>query len=192
MRFINPTVFIDPSYSCSGVCLVDSNQKILEFQGFSASETKRDLEKYYNAARSIASSFSSWLKLRLEQYPNLDVVMEAPFPGSFASSGLFLLQGLMLKEIQENLKSENRFYSLTPSYISNQIKKACSKQDGIGVRKRWANDLILNLESQGWRIKNSTLLKAAGCDPQTALGFWWFLSNSEKTLEPFAFVDLEK
>lgn len=183
MKFERPTLFCDPSYTCSGVCLVDPQNKTLEFQGFSRAETKRDLHHYYVAAKELAYLFRSYLERVLDEYPNLDVVMEAPFPGSFASSGLYMLQAYYL-QVLKDLPIKN-FYSLSPSYVSGQVKKACGKKDGIGIRKKYSLELLASMNIDGWTVKNVKLLKIAGCDPQTAFLFYWFLSTSDKVLDKF-------
>lgn len=184
MKFDMPTLFIDPSYTLSGLCLVDPKEKAFEFQGFSRAETKRDLHHYYIAARESSSMFASYLERVLARYSSLTVVMEAPFPGSFASSGLYMLQAYYLKVLEAH-KERVTFYSLSPSFISGQVKKACNKQDGIGVRKRWCVERLSELQAKGWSVKNSKMLKIAGADCQTAFGFWYFLSQSDKQLELF-------
>lgn len=185
MKFDRPTLFIDPSFSCSGLCLVEPEKKQLTFDGISRAETKRDLSHYYNAAKSIAENLRKYLcGLEALYGKEFQIVMEAPFPGSFASSGLFMLQGLLLEAIQQFGVT---LYSLSPSYISGQIKKACNKQDGIGIRKKWCAEVLETFVHDGWSIKNAEILKAAGCDPQTAFGFYYFLSRTDKVLGYFVF-----
>lgn len=183
MQFKRPTLFIDPSYFCSGVCLVISSEKKLEFQGFSRAETKKDLHHYYVAARELASLFKAYLERVLEEFPRLDVVMEAPFPGSYASSGLYMLQAYYLQVLKES--SITTFYSLSPSYISGQVKKACGKKDGTGIRKKYTKEILDCMLADGWTIKHPEMLKIAGCDPQTAFLFYYMLSHSDKVLEEF-------
>lgn len=185
MEFNRPTLFIDPSFTMTACCLVDPNKKSFEFQGFSRAETKRDLHHYYVAARDIQRSFASYLERLFSRYSDgFDVVMEAPFPGSFASSGLYMLQAYLLEALSSYSANLN-FYSLSPSFISGQIKKVNEKKDGIGIRKRWCSATLEKLAADGWTIIHPEMLKVAKADCQTAFGFWYFLSMSDKKLERF-------
>jgi hypothetical protein len=192
MKFSKNAVFIDPSYTCTG-CLFVKDQ-VLTFNGFTRSETKRDLNRYFLAATDIAKSLESWLYqiIRDENLTQLDIVLEAPFPGSFASSGLYLLQGLILKTVDTVIRDfplyKIKLYSLSPSFISGQIKKHNNKKDSISIRKKWAEKLLHDIKEFGFVVTNPEELKLAGADRQTALGFWWFLRNSDKELEPFEFL----
>lgn len=187
MEFNRPTVFIDPSYTCSGVCFVNPKSKTIRFDGFASADTKRDLQKYYLAAKDISRNLVQYLGQKCTQEGELDVVMEAPFPGSFASSGLFMLQGLILIQTASLIETGQHLtlYSLPPSYISSQIKKVCNKKDGIGVRKQWTSEKLQELKALGWRFEHESILKEAGADPHTAFGFWYFLRSSNKELPRF-------
>lgn len=186
MIFNKPTLFIDPSYTCTGLCLVDSKAKTLVFDGISRAETKKDLHHYYEAAKNLRGLLVSRLEDIHKMYPEgFDVVMEAPFPGSYASSGLYMLQAYFLDALHSYSDYGMTFYSLSPSYISGQIKRENGKKDSIGIRKKWCLEKLNELQSKGWTVENVRILKAAGADPQTAFGFWYFLATSDKSLEAF-------
>lgn len=183
------TFFIDGSYTCTGVMALTSDKQIT-FAGFSRAETKRSLQNYWIAAQELVNEATQWLSHFCHDHKvkTVSVVIEAPFDGGYASSGLWMLQALFLRNFSLwafELGDSFKLYSLAPSYISGQIKKVCNKKDGTGVRKSWTNERLVELEKEGYMVTNPTELKAAGCDRQTAFGFWYFLSHSDKELPEF-------
>ena len=200
------SVFIDPSYTCTGIWAVVPSRKQGKFRGVSDPASKRTLQGYWSCALNMArdfshavgnlpAEFSVFRGSSFDPVPEADrfepgsvtVVMEAPFPRGLGSPGLYGLQFLYLERLQGMAAVSDvpfRFYSLSPSYISAQFKRECGK-DSPRVRKEWVASKCDALLHDGWQIDSLQSLKRAGCDRQTAFGFWWFLSHSDKELEPF-------
>ena len=195
MKFVSElNIFIDPSYTCTGVCIVDNPRKLISFEGFSIDGTKRALENYVCSAFALASNFKKWmLKLLEERQPkSVTIVMEAPFPGGNSSAGLYGLQFLLWKVLTElPLPEVTNCYSLPPSFIKSQLKKVNEGQDSTSLRKVWAITVLDTELNKYWKYDSTKAqLKMAGADRQTALGFWYFLATSDKVLNAFPYKEL--
>lgn len=172
------TVWIDPSYTGSGICVVDADNKEIEFGLLSRPETKRGLPEYWLAAQILAGK----LKEFLSDIKNsgLDVYMEAPIPMGNSAPGLWGLQFMYLDTIYHDYDVKN-IYSISPAWISRATKKYLHVDNHrLSDFKPAVEKLVVELETAGWKIKNRELLKHSGADVHTAFLFWYLTSAYRK------------
>lgn len=174
------SVWIDPSYTGTGVAVFKEDVKELNFALFSRAETKRSLINYFNAADSLTKQLKHFL---LGFQPD-QVFMEYPPPTSQSSAGLYGLQYLYLQMLREfNVP----IYGIPPKFLKSSVVKHLGS-DSISNRKKFTNELIVQYINSGWKVPELKLLKLAGCDIHTAFLFKYFTDLSGKVWPMYEFV----
>ena len=191
-------IYIDPSYTGTGVSVIkrEATGKVasVEFALFSSSRKKQFLNNYFSAAYFISESFYGYLSSVLSEesipFEKVKIYLEAPFPLGQASSGLYLLQGLLvlsilaMKDIYEAVGSDFTVLSVPPSLVHQFVRKfSQGEKDSIKVRKRIVSDFIKERESSGTVFKNPDLcIKKGGVDVATSYLFFEGLLTYGKEL----------
>lgn len=172
------TVWIDPSYFGTGICIVDDDSKEISFNLISRPETKRGLPEYWLAAKTMANEL--WAVLCNISDDSIIIYMEAPIPMGNSAPGLWGLQFMYLNVI-EHASNTKDIYSITPAWISRATKKYLHVDNHrLSDFKPAVEKLVVELETAGWKIKNRELLKHSGADVHTAFLFWYLTSAYRK------------
>lgn len=191
-------IYIDPSYTGTGVSVIkrEATGKVasVEFALFSSSRKKQFLNNYFSAAYFISESFYGYLRSvlsgELQPFEKVKIYLEAPFPLGQASSGLYLLQGLLIlsildiKDVYKGVVSDFTVFSVPPSLVHQFVRKfSQGDSDSVKIRKRIVSDFIKERESSGTVFKNVDLcIKKGGVDVATSYLFFEGLLTYSKEL----------
>jgi hypothetical protein len=170
------SIWIDPSYKGTGICVVNSESKQILFNLLAEAQTKRVLVNYYRCADILACKMRDFFTSLYNSFPvsmqHCAVYMEAPFPGGFSSPGLYGLQFEYLN-LFKSLSYVESVRSIPPSFVSNAVKKFMDvKKEKSSTRKSMCLSNKSYFESCGWSFLNYDLLLKEGDDVATAFIFF--------------------
>lgn len=180
-------LFIDGSYTQSGLVLADNVNKKITLGGVSVKATKgKSFAVGVTGSFSISQGILFWLD-SLGYFPEMTVVIEAPYPTGFASPSLYGLDFSIIHKIH-SMYRDTIFYTLMPSRISFYTKRYSEGKDSKVLRKIYANDLVPEIEKSGWIFNNKELLENSyNDDIETSLILWW---NSLQDKADFIPIDI--
>lgn len=164
------TLWVDPSYTGTGLCYVEGKQVILGL--VSSPGTKRSLEMYWKAAYQLQKDLKRWVSEHSCQHYN--VYMEAPVPMGMSSPGLYALQFLYLHNFACDALFEN-LYSISPSWIRSCLRTKFHVEvsgRSKGERKEFCALEASLAKQEGYTIFNEELFKHRDDDVATAFLFW--------------------
>lgn len=127
-------LYIDPSFTRTGVLLVDGGEFL--FRSFSSRIGDKNYINILNSARSISDQINSWLKVDFGKNCISVLCIESPAPVSRSSSMMSVLFMYLILSIKAH-----RIYLVHPSYINTKIfmRRSVLKSDilkyvrGLGV-----------------------------------------------------------
>ena len=112
-------LYLDLSYSSTGIFLINQDKKVLVFDNIERKDKiKKCYEKYFLEASEIRNKLISLLN----RYSIKDVYLEIPIVNGFSAGALHGLSFLILDWIRTNI-SYNNLYQIHPTFINN----ACNK-----------------------------------------------------------------
>jgi hypothetical protein len=179
-------VYLDPSFSGTGIFTVDEGGKQGNFYLIGSSEVKKSLEAYWKHSWDLGNSLyqllTGWGSVS-------NVYMESPFIRTFSSESLHMLQFAYLKALKDAyvyLEVEQSFiYTIPASYISGAVTREF-KARGLTEPKRkqtarnQLTSLVLEeLEADGWTFFGKDLIGAKGSDDCATAFLFWVLRKKE-------------
>lgn len=143
-------VGIDPSFTKTGVCYVDTQDKTVTFNAISPPGTNTNYKKSLDRSGYIVVSLIKELDMKKDTY----AVMEEPLMSTYKASRLGILSGIVAWTLafMPNIK---KIYSITPTYIARTNKDLVKFQ---GFKKKQASQhvalgMLDILQKEGWTFK---------------------------------------
>lgn len=141
---------VDPSFTKTGVCYIDVEQKKIVFNAISPPGTNESYQKALQRSGHIALALVQELDLAKPSYG----IIEEPLMSTFKASRLGILSGIVVWTLAF-MPSIKKIYSLTPSYISRTNKEVIKSQ---GINKKQASihvvlGMLEVLKDEGYEIK---------------------------------------
>lgn len=138
-------VGLDPSFTRTGLSLVDTENKEVLFTSFSCQIGEKQFENVYKASKNIVASLQSFLS----PYKNVRIVMECPLPSAMFSPGLYCLDTLIFSTFESLI---DRTYS--PTYLVKlHGKRKYTKQDSVDL----ALERLEVLKDKGYVVKQKRI-----------------------------------
>lgn len=129
----NILISLDPSYTRTGICILNLDTKEFEFYTASEKIGEKQFENVYRAAKSIVLQ----LKDIFSKYENYDLISESPLPCSSMSSALYGLDVLIMREFESHFK---RTYN--PATLRSKIHgHRYEKSDSVNLANKYLNIL---------------------------------------------------
>ena len=180
---VSRVLYIDPSFTCTGLCLVDRENHTISLDAIDPDrETMRTYANYFRTACLVEAALSVYLE---RHQPNA-VKLEIPPPVGQTSAGLSGLSYLLLSRILR-VPGLERVELIPPNFISNQQRRHFSE---FSPRSMIAREFLSMMErSQGVLSGNAGLLE--NNDVATAFLFYCFEKMSEGD-KPFPVLPMEK
>lgn len=143
-------VGIDPSFTKTGVCYVDTEEKTVTFNAISPPGTNTNYKKSLDRSGYIVVTLIKELDMKKETY----AVMEEPLMSTYKASRLGILSGIVAWTLafMPNIK---KIYSITPTYIARTNKNLVKVQ---GFKKKQASQhvalgMLEILQKEGWTFR---------------------------------------
>jgi Holliday junction resolvasome RuvABC endonuclease subunit len=141
---------VDPSFTKTGVCYIDVEQKIIVFNAISPPGTNDSYQKALQRSGHIALNLIQDLDLAKPSY----AIIEEPLMSTFKASRLGILSGIVVWTLAF-MPSVKKIYSLTPTYISRTNKEVIKRE---GINKKQASihvvlGMLQVLQDEGYTIK---------------------------------------
>ena len=93
-------ISLDPSFTRTGICVINTNAKTIEFYAVSCKIGEKQFENVVHAAQSIVKQLNEvFLK-----YNDYDLIHEQPLPMSSMSAALYSLDTLIFNTFEKNIK----------------------------------------------------------------------------------------
>lgn len=135
---------IDPSFSCTGLALLNQDEKIGNSFLISRVTTtesqrrKKDFFSIYRLSFQIALDVKKWIDEGVAKFPNkpVKIIMEVPPPYLQYSAGLYMLDGLITYSL---LKKNYDIVFASSSKIKSLIG---SKEKGKKIHTELAKDIL--------------------------------------------------
>jgi hypothetical protein len=160
-------VWIDPSYTGTGICALDPEKKTIVLALLSREARKAHIMEFFKASLELKAEMRAFIDKLSSQCV---VYMETPFHSGISSASLYMLQTAYLLEFTD-CEAVTKTYAIAPSWISPNVKKVCESKDERKFRKGIARTYINNLIAKGYQVFNYSLLTASGDDVATAVLF---------------------
>ena len=124
-RFI---VSLDPSYTRTGICILDLLNKNIYFHTASCKIGEKQFENVVHAAQSIVKQLSSIINdICGEAY--FSMIMESPLPASSMSPALYCLDSLIYNEFESHITK-----TYNPSTLRSRIHgRKYDKSDSVNL-----------------------------------------------------------
>lgn len=133
-------ISLDPSFTRTGICVIDTVNKKIEFYAVSCKIGEKQFENVVHAAQSIVKQ----LKEVFEKYSDYILIHESPLPMSSMSSALYSLDTLIYNTFESHIKK-----TYNPATLRSQIHgHKYDKKDSQNL----ADKFIKNLERSGYII----------------------------------------
>jgi hypothetical protein len=132
-------VGIDPSFTKTGVCYLDLDNKTIKFVGVSPEGRNDHYVDILNRSAFVAMSIIRHFDL----HNDVEVIIEEPLMGSYKASSLGMLSGITVWSLAfiSNVKN---IYSINPKHISS-VNKHLRKKLGMSkkaVSKHVASEIL--------------------------------------------------
>lgn len=143
-------VGIDPSFTKTGVCYIDTEEKTVTFNAISPPGTNTNYKKSLDRSGHIVVTLIKELDMKKETY----AVLEEPLMSTYKASRLGILSGIVAWTLafMPNIK---KIYSITPTYIA-RTNKDLVKNEGF-KKKQASQHVVLGmldvLQKEGWTFK---------------------------------------
>lgn len=161
-------ISLDPSFTRTGICIVDLVEKKLEFYAVSCKIGEKQFVNVVHAAQSIVNQ----LKEVFVKYDDYDLVSEEPLPMSSMSSALYSLDTLLYNTFELHIVK-----TYNPSTLRSRIHgHKYEKKDSQNL----ADKYIKNLEKIGYIITSEfgTKKKIPHDCCEAFLYSWLYLKDS--------------
>lgn len=133
---------IDPSFTRSGICIINLENKEIYFDTASCKIGEKLFENVVHAAQSIIKQ----LHTIFDQYDDYIIIHESPLPCSSMSSALYSLDSLLFNEFESHIKQ-----TYNPATLKSRIHgKKYDKKDSIDLAMKYLDKLA----SKGYSIKS--------------------------------------
>lgn len=143
-------VGIDPSFTKTGVCYVDTDEKTVTFNAISPPGTNTNYKKSLDRSGHIVVTLIKELDMKKDTY----AVLEEPLMSTYKASRLGILSGIVSWTLafMPNIK---KIYSITPTYIARTNKELAKRE---GLKKKQASQhvalgMLDILQKEGWTFK---------------------------------------
>lgn len=141
---------VDPSFTKTGVCYIDVEQKKIVFNAISPPGTNESYQKALQRSGHIALNLIQELDLAKPSYG----IIEEPLMSTFKASRLGILSGIVVWTLAF-MPSIKKIYSLTPTYISRTNKEVIKRE---GINKKQASihvvlGMLQVLQDEGYSIE---------------------------------------
>lgn len=135
-------VSLDPSFTRTGICIIDLKEKNIQFYDASCKIGEKQFENVVHAAQSIVNQLSSIINEHCGD--NYDLISESPLPMSSMSSALYSLDTLIYDKLESHVK-----ITYNPSTLRSRIHgHKYDKKDSQNL----ADKYIKILEKSGYTI----------------------------------------
>lgn len=140
---INILISLDPSFTRTGICITDLQNKTIDFYTASEKIGEKQFENVVKAAKSIVNQ----LKNIFSKYASYSLISESPLPCSSMSSALYSLDTLIYTTFEDHiLKTYN------PAILRSRIhQRKYDKNDSIALAERY----MKILSDKGYTIKSN-------------------------------------
>jgi hypothetical protein len=140
---------IDPSFSKTGVCYFDDEEKTILFKAISPDGTNDSYKKALDRSGYIALHILNSINMKKEVY----AIIEEPLMSTFKASRLGILSGVLVWSLAF-MPSIKKIYSLTPTYISRTNKDIIKK---LTINKKQASIHVVSailefLQTEGYQV----------------------------------------
>lgn len=149
----NILISLDPSFTRTGICIIDLSNKTIEFYTASCKIGEKQFENVVRAAQSVVNQ----LKDTFAKYAEYDLIHEAPLPMSSMSSALYSLDTLIYHTFESHIKrtynpatlrskihghkyDKSDSQKLAAKYIENLAKEGYSIISDLGTKKKVPHD----------------------------------------------------
>lgn len=120
---------IDPSFTKTGVCILDTENKSIKFVAVSPPGTNGDYKATLDRSAYIALNAIRHLDL----HKDTRVIIEEPLVTSMMASRLGILSGVVVWSLAF-MPNIEKMYSVIPNYVSN-LNRNLSKKLGLSKKK---------------------------------------------------------
>lgn len=135
-------ISLDPSFTRTGICILDLEKKVLEFYTASCKIGEKQFENVVHAAQSVVKQ----LENIFSNYSDYDLIMESPLPMSSMSSALYSLDTLIFHTFESHVK-----HTYNPATLRSRIHgHKYTKNDS----KELADKYIKCLQDKGYIINS--------------------------------------
>ena len=146
---------LDPSYTRTGICIIDLENKTIVFETASEKIGEKQFENVVKAAKSIVNQLKEiFIKYCGNDY---DIVSENPLPCSSMSPALYALDSLIYREFEPHIKitynprtlasrihghkySKTDSQDLAEKYLKTLSEKMYTILSVIGTKRKITND----------------------------------------------------
>jgi hypothetical protein len=143
-------VGIDPSFTKTGTCYLDTDKKTILFNAISPDGKNEDYIKTIERASYVSLEIIKRLSIRGQ----VKVILEEPLAMSMKASRLGILSGLLGLSLLL-VPSIERIYTISPSYIA-RLNNPIAKRKGLSkkVASQYVVEKILSYmqESMGYKV----------------------------------------
>jgi hypothetical protein len=145
---------VDPSFSRTGIALLDTDNKKLIFNFVSPPGTNTD----YASTVARSAIIISGILATVKQYPHVTLIYEEPLLTSMKASGLGVLSGIIAMGMTA-IPQVNPIYTVRPSAVS-QINSILASKNKSMTKKQISLQVVRSfieyLEQQGFSIEYLT------------------------------------
>ena len=133
-------ISLDPSFTRTGICVVNTESKILEFYAVSCKIGEKQFENVVHAAQSIVNQ----LKEIFSKYNEYILIHESPLPMSSMSSALYSLDTLIYHTFESHINC-----TYNPATLRSRIHgHKYDKKDSQTLAEKY----IKTLSDKGYKI----------------------------------------
>lgn len=149
----NILISLDPSFTRTGICIIDLSNKTIEFYTASCKIGEKQFENVVHAAQSVVNQ----LKDIFEKYTEYALISESPLPMSSMSSALYSLDTLIYHTFESHIKrtynpatlrskihghkyDKSDSQKLAAKYLENLAKEGYSIISDLGTKKKAPHD----------------------------------------------------
>ena len=130
-------VGLDPSFSRTGICIINTIDKEIEFYSVSCKIGEKQFENVVHAAQTIISQLKEVLSKYGDDY---DLVHEQPLPMSSMSSALYSLDTLIYHTFEDHIRHTYNPATLTDKYLNILAKSGYIIKSEMGTKKKICHD----------------------------------------------------
>lgn len=141
---------VDPSYTKTGVCCVDTTNKKIVFKSLSPKGTNKDYKEAVVRSEFVADSINEIIN----KYGRPKVIIEEPLNSSFKASRLGILSGVIVRSLTVN-ENVVEVLSIPPSYVYS-INRPIIKEESLNKKKAsvaLAKEIIKYFKGNGYSIE---------------------------------------
>lgn len=147
-------VGIDPSYSKTGVCMLNLEEKTVLFKSISPEGTNKTYRDAIERASYIAFNITTFvIENKNSAHDEVHYVLEEPMVTSMMASRLGILSGVIASRLLEVI-SDGDIHTINPVGIT-QLNSVAPNKDKLNKKQlslKIANDILSYLESVGFKI----------------------------------------